>query len=86
MKTDVHCTNCQFFLLPPGEANIKLGKCKRFVRDHIEDIQVTPSPAYLVSGIHDTSVYHDAIVCRTLGHMCGMYGYFHVPLDGFGTV
>jgi hypothetical protein len=85
MRVEVYCTSCKYFLLPPGETHMKWGKCKKFVRDNIENLQIYPSPGYLVSGIPDTSLYYDAIVCRTQSHMCGINGDLHVPLDGFGT-
>jgi hypothetical protein len=86
MHADLHCTSCRHFVLSPGESNTKWGKCKRFVIDHKEDTHgIPPSPAYLVSGVHDNSVYYDAIVCRALSHLCGSHGYRHEPLDGFGT-
>jgi hypothetical protein len=70
--------------MPPGENNIKMGKCKRFVFDPILDIGTPYTPGYFVTGIPDTAHYADAIVCRTLSHMCGINGYCHTPLDGFG--
>lgn len=69
----VFCTSCKYFIHSSN-------KCTRFPRSFRNESTIdytysdTYSYSFYVTGLHDKSEYHDAIVCRALPHMCGQEG------------